>query len=143
MSGSRNTIQNRLANLGFLARLSLLSAILVLAWILVAPFAYELRGTDALEASGVAAGVCWIGAVAALALASFFPAGSLPAMGVAMLVRMLLPLALGVTLHLQVPRLATDGMIFYLLAFYLVALAAETALAVAQISAGNHSPKAT
>jgi hypothetical protein len=52
-------------------------------------------------------------------------------------------LALGVTLHLQVPQLANDGMIFYLLVFYLVALAAETALAVAQISSGNHSHKAT
>ncbi len=144
MSGSQNTIGwNRLGQLGFFARLSLLTAILGLAWILVSPFAYELRGTDALFASGVADGVCWVGAAAALAFASFFPAGSLPAMGVAMLVRMLLPLALGVTLHLQVPRLAGDGMIYYLLAFYLVALAAETALAVAQISTGNHSHKAT
>jgi hypothetical protein len=143
MSGSPNTIQNRLGKLGFFARLSLLSALLALAWVLVSPFAYELGGPDALFASGVAAGVCWIGAAAALALASFFPAGSLPAMGVAMLVRMLLPLALGVTLHLQVPQLARDGMIFYLLVFYLVALATETALAVAQISSANHSHKAT
>jgi hypothetical protein len=121
----------------------LLSVILALAWILVVPFAYELRGNDALFASAVADGVCWIGAAAALAFASFFPAGSLPALGVAMLVRMLLPLALGVTLHLQVPQLASDGMIYYLLAFYLIALAAETALAVAQISTANHSHKAT
>ncbi|MEX2114398.1 MAG: hypothetical protein WD845_14485 [Pirellulales bacterium] len=143
MAGSRNTIVwNRLGQLGLFARLALLSAILAAAYAVAAPFAYGIRASAGLWAAAVACGVCWVGAAAALALASLFPRGSVHGTGVAMLVRMFLPLALGVTLHVQVPALAKDGMIYYLLGFYLVALAAETALAVAQVSSGSHSQKA-
>ncbi len=105
-------------------------------------FAFALGGAAGLSAATLALGICWIGAVAALAIASLLPSGSIYATGVAMLLRMFLTLGLGVTLHVQLPRLATNGMIFYLLGFYLVALAIETALAVAQVSTDSHSQKA-
>jgi hypothetical protein len=56
-----------------------------------------------------------------------------------MLSRTLIPLVLGVLLHAKVPVLAEGGMIFYLLVFYLLTLALETALLLAQIT--SHSSR--
>jgi hypothetical protein len=125
-----------------LARLALLTGALAAAWGAIAPIAFALRGAAGISAATLALGVCWIGAAAALAIASFLPGGSVHATGVAMLLRMFLTLGLGVTLHVQMPALAANGMIFYLIGFYMVALAIETALAVAQVSTDSHSPKA-
>jgi hypothetical protein len=121
--------------LGTGARITLATAAISLAFLMAAGLAYELRGTEGVAAAGVAAMICWLGAIAAVPVSSLFrgPAAVTYGVGLAMFARMALPLAVGVTLHALVPRLAEAGMIYYLLAFYFLALALDTTLAVAQI----------
>jgi hypothetical protein len=50
-----------------------------------------------------------------------------------MAARAMVPMVLGVGLHVKDPGLAAAGLIFYVIVFYMVALAADTALLVAQV----------
>jgi hypothetical protein len=137
MSGTRTTIVwNKLRRLGLAAQLAAVSATIAGAWSLTAPVAYAVSGIDGLLAAAAAAGVCWLGAALALAAGRLFhgPSAALYAMTIGMLARTFLPLALGVVLQLNVPRLAENGMIFYLLIFYAVAMAVETTLTLSQIA---------
>ncbi|MGD9721736.1 MAG: hypothetical protein AB7O59_05385 [Pirellulales bacterium] len=137
MSGSRTTsVWDSLAHSGLVARLCLVSGLLALVWCLAASIAYSLAGSAGVVAASVAAAVCWLGGAVALLLTALARGPSMAMYGVAlaMLSRTLLPLALGVSLHFAVPALAAAGLVYYLLVFYLVVLAAETLLAVAQIS---------
>lgn len=126
--------------MGLAARVCLQSGILAIAWAAAAPLAYQLRGIQGLAAAGVAAGICWLGAVGAAPIAALFhgPSAVMVGIGLSMLARTVLPLIVGVTLHAMVPALAEGGMIYYLLAFYLLTLATETVVSVAQIP---RSPK--
>jgi hypothetical protein len=140
MSGGRKTsLRDSLATLGLGAHATLLAGVLLVAVAAAAPIALAASGLPGLVAALVAAAVCLVGAELALALAALFhgPAAAMYALAVGMLARTVVPMLLGVTLHLAVPELAAAGMIFYLLGFYFVALAAETALLVARIPAGT------
>jgi hypothetical protein len=137
MSGTRTTIVwNKLRRLSLAAQLAAVSATVAGAWLLTAPVAYTISGADGLLAAAVAAGVCWFGAALALATSRLFhgPSATLYAMAIGMMARTFLPLALGIVLQLNVPVLAHNGMIFYLLIFYVVAMAVETTLTVSQIT---------
>jgi hypothetical protein len=135
MAGNRDILWTRLGRLGLGAQALLISAVLLVAWLAAAPLAYELSGNDGLVASLIGAVVCWTGALLALAIAACLhgPAAAMYSMLLGMFARAFVPLLLGVVLHLQFPELASSGMIFYLLSFYLVALVAETVLLLAQI----------
>ncbi len=130
--------------MGLAARCCLLTIALVLACIAATPLAFALRGTNGLLAVGVAAGVCWFGAVITLPIAALFrgPSAMMYGLALSMLGRTMLPLVLGVALHFASPMLADAGMIYYLLVFYLLTLAVETVLAVASVAHDPTSQKA-
>ncbi len=143
MSGSqKSTLRDHLARLGILAQAGLVAGVVVVAWLPVAPVAYAISGSTGVIAAAVAAGVCLVGAEFAL-IATLPFAGTSAAMyslTVGMLARTLIPLVSGVVLHLRVPLLAGAGMIFYLLVFYMIALATETVLMIAKIPPSTASP---
>ena len=107
-----------------------LAVLVVLA--LVGPVAVCIGGGMALAAAVVAAVFCLTGATIAL-LASHVLRGSkhaLAALLAGMAARMGVPLAFGLAIHLQGGPLAEAGLLYYLLAFYPITLAAETALSL-------------
>jgi hypothetical protein len=59
-----------------------------------------------------------------------------------MLARTLVPLAGGVALDRGVPWLAECGMIYYLVVFYMIALATETVLSIARVPSSTAPGKA-
>jgi hypothetical protein len=144
MSGNQNTILwTKLARLSLAAQGALVSGAVAGVWVALAPAAYRVSGTGGLVASAAGAGVCLLGAHLALALSALFHgrSGHVTVLAPAMLARTLVPLVIGVVLHVQVPSLATSGMVFYLLVFYLVALATETVLLIAKIPPAKTSSK--
>jgi hypothetical protein len=144
MSGSRNTIVNKLERLSLPARLALLGAIVIAAYACIAPLAFSRSGNAGLIAAAVAAGVCLFGAAVGLGMASMFrtPQSAMYGVAMSMLARTALPLALGVTLQMNIASLADAGFVYYLLAFYGVALATETILSVAQLAGGSNHTRA-
>jgi hypothetical protein len=108
---------------------------MLLSWLLAAPAAYLISGLPGLAAAAVAVSVVLFGALLAIVIASAFrgPSGAVYGLVLAMAARTFLPLVLGVVLHLGAPALAAAGMIYYLLVFYLAALACETVLALAKL----------
>lgn len=127
-----------------MAQAALVTGALVAVWIVVAPVASWVAGPAGLAAAGVGAGVCWLGAVFALALSALFhgPSAFMPRLLVGMLARTMFPLMLGTLLHMQVPALAEAGMIYYLLVFYMVSLALETAMLLAESPSSLPTEKA-
>jgi hypothetical protein len=143
MSGTqKRTLRERLHRLGWFAQAGLVAGVVLVAWFVLAPLAFAISGYAGMIAAAVGGLVCLAGAELALALASLFrgPAAAMYALAVGMLARTIVPMLLGVALHLSVPRLAAAGMIFYLLIFYVVALATETVLLVAKIPPATASP---
>ena len=136
MSGSQNTMRNRLSALSLPAQAAWASALVIGLWLFVAPVAYQFSGAIGPRAAAAGAGVCLLGAWLALAIAALFPgpSGALHRMLFSMLARTMIPLLLGVALHLNAPSLAAAGMIFYLLIFYLATLVFDTALLLAQVA---------
>lgn len=115
------------------------SALVIGLWLVVAPVAYQISGPIGPRAAAAGAGVCLLGAWLALAIAALFPgpSGAMHRMLFSMLARTMIPLLLGVALHLNAPNLAAAGMIFYLLIFYLATLVFDTALLLAQVADAN------
>jgi hypothetical protein len=143
MSGSqKSTLRDHLARLGFPAQAGLVAGVVVVACLAVAPVAYAISGSAGVIAAAVAALVCLIGALFALIAMLPFggPSAAMYSLTVGMLARTIVPLVCGVVLHLRVPFLAGAGMIFYLLVFYMIALATETVLTVAKIPPSTASP---
>lgn len=136
MQDSRNTIHwNKLGRLGLLAQAAAVGAVVLVVWVMVATVAYKISGILGVLAAAAGAGACLLGAEFALAIGSLFRGPAAPVFRVmfGMMARTMVPLALGVALHLQVPWLAEAGFIFYLLFFYMATLAVETALLLAQV----------
>jgi hypothetical protein len=137
MSGSqKSTLRDQVSRLGILAQGGLLAGVLLVGLLPVAPVAYAISGSAGVIAATVAAGLCLAGAEFALIATVPFsgrPSAAMYSLTVGMLARALIPLMFGVALHLRVPWLADAGMVFYLLIFYMVALATETALMLAKI----------
>jgi len=123
----------RLAGLRLLGQVFVLAAMVALGWLLLCPLSYGLSGVDGLVASAVAALVCLAGGELGLLVAAAFrgPMAAMNGAVLGMLVRMVVPLFGGVAIHLMVPRLADAGFVFYLVAFYMVDLAAEIMLLLA------------
>jgi hypothetical protein len=94
-------------------------------------FASARHGVSGLTALGVAAGVCWVAATAALLVTVWLRAHVVSGMLLAMPLRMGLPLLVGVALDSRGGPLADAGVFGWIVVFYLVVLAVETPLAVA------------
>lgn len=144
MSGERNSVLlKKLGRLGPSSQAALVCGVVTALWLLAAPVAYNRTGLDGLFAAAIAGGITMLGATLALVLNSVFrtPATAMHAMALSMLARTMLPLGLGVVLHFNVPALATAGMIYYLLVFYLAALALDTTLSLAHLAGNSGSNK--
>jgi hypothetical protein len=115
-----------LRNLGLLT-LAVFVTLIVAGWI-----ACSRHGIAGLEAVLVAAGTCWISSVAALYLTEKLRLAGhiIPGVFAGMLLRLALPLATGIFLSEWGGALADAGVFGFIVVFYLVTLAVETALSV-------------
>ena len=133
---SSSPLLARIGRLGALGRTAVLTASVTLLGFLLAPLAFRLSGWDGLAAVAVAAGLCWLGGELALLIGGLLvgPAAAMHAMVLGMLARMAVPLLGGAVLHLSSPLLSSAGMVFYLLAFYMLTLVVEAALTLGQVA---------
>lgn len=123
-----NDLRNRSATV----RIAALTIVVFVVFGVVGPVAFHIGDMIALAAAAVAAGLCLIGASAALMITRVLsgPNLALIAMMTSMMARMTIPLAFGTALHLLGGPLAKAGLLYYLLVFYPVALAVETMLSL-------------
>jgi hypothetical protein len=113
-------------------RCLLLSLAVGLAYPLIGLAASQKFGQAGWLAALVAALVCWFGSTAALVLTALLrgPQTALYSLLFGMVFRMGLPLAAGIVLSQQSPRLAAAGVFGCIVGFYLVTLVAETLLSL-------------
>lgn len=129
-----------LARLGPLGRFLLLALTLSVALAIVLSVAFALEGLPGCYSAIVAAVVVWVSSALGLAIGDVLRRSgqTWASLLFGMAVRMLLPLAACVLVQLNVGALADAGFVYFVLAFYLIALPLDTLLAVVQI----HSAKA-
>lgn len=110
----------------------LLAVAVAIVFAATGPVAFYRNGSTGLWAAALAALFCLTGALMALIASHALrgPQFALLAMFVGMAARMGVPLFLGVALHLRGGPLAEAGLLYYLLVFYPVTLAVETALSL-------------
>jgi hypothetical protein len=126
----RVSIVQVVARWGVVSRTAALFAAVAVAYLAVAPVAWAISNAIGLLASAVAAGLCLAGATLALMVTYILrgPHLALQNLLLGMLLRMGVPLMLGLVLHTQVDLLAAGGMLYYLVGFYFVTLTIETVL---------------
>jgi|SRR5215471_3732580 len=107
--------------------LAVLLSLLVIGGAFAAP-----RGVDALLAASAAAGICWLGATAALVVSWFSNRSNRAVQGhlLGALFRLGLPLGIGLVFQQSGGRLAEAGVFGFIVVFYLVTLVAETLLSL-------------
>ncbi len=117
---------------GLAAQAGILVAVVGGEVALVAPLAIWLNGSIGLAAASVAAGLCLLGALAALVVGWLLRDLPNPVHGMlaGMLPRMGIPLGAALVFHLQGGVLAESGLLVYLLVFYPVSLGVETFLSL-------------
>lgn len=117
-------------NVGF--RVWLLLLLLAAVCATVVPLAISLGGWMALAAAGLAAGLCFVGAAAGLLAGDWLRRSGQDfiALWLGAALRIIIPFTFGIPIHLHGGPLARAGLLWYLLLFYLVALATGTWLAL-------------
>jgi hypothetical protein len=117
---------------GLPSRIALLSSVVFALAAVLTPIAWSKAGWLGVEAMAVAAGACLAGAVGALAVTGHrsAPKDALVGLLLAMSLRLGLPLAVAAGCLLPGGRLADTGCFAYILVFYPVTLAIETALSL-------------
>ncbi len=112
--------------------MAVVTALMLFLYAAIAPVAWWHDGVMGLLASGGAAAVCLIGAVGALIASDHFrgPACALHGLACSMAARTGLPLLLVLVLGLQQGSLVKAGAVYYVLVFYLVAMAVEIPLSL-------------
>jgi hypothetical protein len=108
---------------------------LTVVCLVLAPLVWALQGSIGLVAIVTAAFICGASSVGAQLIAVLL-VGSSPVHSVmiAMLLRMVPPLALCAAVGLRRGPLTDAGIVFYMIGFYLVTLAVDTWLSVRRIS---------
>ncbi len=131
----------RLRRRNLATRAAMVGLALMPILVIAAPIAHWLRGWTGVAAALMAAGVCLLGATAALVASHVFrsPQQVLQGVLLGMAARMGLPLALAVIVLLVGGRLADAGFLFYLLVFYPVTLGVETAMSLPESQQLNRS----
>lgn len=99
------------------------------------PIGWRIAGPCGCQAAATAGGLCYSGAVTALMVTRLFaripgPQAFMIGFGLSMLLRLGIPLGIGIPLHLLGGSLAEGGILYYLLVFYPITLAGETVLAL-------------
>jgi hypothetical protein len=109
-----------------------LTLAVVAEFALIGPVAVCLGGVPALAAAAVAGLLCLVGAMFALVTSYLLrgPQFVLLSMLVGMALRLTIPLAPAIVLHFRGGPLAGAGLLYYLVAFYLVTLTVETVLSL-------------
>ncbi len=120
---------------GFATAVAQLVLAVTVGFALLGAIGFQSAGWPGLEAAAVAAGVCLLGGVTALAASSAIrgPEAVLYSVVFGMFFRMGFPLFVGGYLHWKGGSLAQAGVLFYILVFYLLTLAVDTILIVKQI----------
>ncbi len=128
---------------GWKAQSAAVAGLVVLLYVLVAPVAGLLHQMAGVLAAAAAAGLCLLGAILALAVTRCFPdprqLGQAFLLG--MLPRMGIPAGGAIAMQLLGGLLAEGGVLYYLLVFYPVTLAAEAWLSLpSRDGPGQSSP---
>lgn len=112
---------------GLMYRTTVLVAACALAYAAIAPVAHGLDGVLAVVAAALAAAVCTVSAAAALVISSQL-SGTMHGMAgvlLPMAARTGAPLIVAALVRLKGPGLVEAGFVYYLIGFYLLALAVE------------------
>lgn len=122
-----------------------LTLTVVIALLIVGGVVGSTRGATGVLAAAAAAGVCWIGATAALLVAGFSGKSNQAVQGhlLGMLFRLGLPLACGVAFQKLGGPLADAGVFGLIVVFYLVTLVAETILSLRLLKQTRKTTPAT
>jgi len=131
--------------LGLGTRVGLLIAVDAVLLAVVAAIAGPLGGAATVLAAVVAAAICLVGAVPALVVSWRLQRRdkALEGMGIAMLLRMGIPLGFALAIHFQGGGLAEAGFLYYLLLFYPVTLGVETVLSLPKTDPPGRRPDGT
>lgn len=102
------------------------------------PIGWRIAGPCGCQAAAIAGGLCFLGAASALIVTRLFaripgPQAFMIGFGLSMLLRLGIPLGIGIPLHLSGGSLAEGGILYYLLVFYPITLAGETVLALPRL----------
>jgi hypothetical protein len=113
---------------------------MLVAYLIATPVAIHLGGFDAFLAATLAAGLCLAGAAAALIIGDQLrgPGGVLAALWLGLFLRLGVPFAAGVTIHLHGGPLADAGFLWYIVVFYPITLVIGTILSLPQGTGGEH-----
>ena len=111
---------------------ALLTLTFVLAFPVFGYFAFRVHGWDGVAAAAVAALICWVAGVIALAMVFVFPEPQqvANAVGLGMLVRMGIALLAGIFFTKTGGPLVDAGVFGMIVGFYLIGLLVETLLAL-------------
>jgi len=124
----------RLQNLTLLGQEAVLTLAVLAAYALVAPAAWCQDGRTGLATAAVAAGLCWLGA--GLALVAYRLPGDPKLAFVRLLAgmfpRMGIPLVAALVFRIRGGVLAESGLLIYLVLFFVVTLALDTAMGLPQ-----------
>jgi hypothetical protein len=129
---------------GMTSRGGQLVLVALLTLLVVGPLSYLWFGLESFQAALVANGICLAASIVA-ALLGELPRGEnrvLYGMLLGTLFRMGIPLLAGLALDQRYPSLAEAGVMYYLIFFYLVILAADTWLSVELLKSSLAPPKA-
>ena len=109
-----------------------LTAVVLLALLLVGGVVGNTRGMNGVLAASVAAAICWFGSTVALLLAGYTSRANQAVQGhlLGMFFRLGLPLVTGMILQKAGGPLAEAGVFRLIVVFYLVTLVAETILSL-------------
>lgn len=121
---------------GLTAQAMWLLGIVGLLYLILAPLAYYLNGREGLLAAAVAAGICLFGSLGALAAMQPLkgPAMMFSGVVIGMFLRMAVPLIFCLIVYLQPSLLTRAGMVFYVIAFYMVTLTADAAITALRVT---------
>jgi len=134
--------QSRPASMGIGVALCLLTLVLSGVFPLFAWYGNATFGSFGIASAGVALGVCWFGAAAALLVVNFTRHAPTAGLLGSIFFRMGLPLVVGVWLNSLNGPLAQAGVFGMILVYYLIALAVETVLSLRVASVPAKSSKA-
>lgn len=137
------TVLTRLGGWSATRRHLLLAGVLLAAYLVAVPVVWWAVGREGLWRAAVAAGLCWLATAPALAVAQVFRGPTMAQAGAlaSMLVRMGLLLAAVAVISRFGGPLNRPDLIAECVYFYLLALAAETTMAVAAAQTGGAGPE--
>lgn len=144
VSAPSNDLSSRSLGYRLIHGTLLLVALMVVSFLLASPVACMTAGSAGLVASGIAAAVCTLAGIAGFVISQMclhkMDVFSGLVLGVG--VRMFLPLA-SVFLVLWHRPLLENGMIYYLLLYYLIMLFADIAIILPSIAASHEVQRTT